>query len=545
MPLCMGCLNEISRSDAVCKVCGFDNSKTQQSPFLPYGTVLNGKYVVAKNLDTNGESTRYLGYENVSGKVVTIREFLPIGLFDRGEGERKLFVSPNDKLKFAKAMSDFQNYYETVSSVSDTSAMVEIYEIFSENNTAYVIEENISLIPFSQYVEKNGGQLDWDVARPMFMPLITLLETLHKSGVGHYAVSPSNLYVTDDGRLKLSGFSSENERKRGTMLKSQLFSGCAAPEQYRDDEALDAITDIYGITATLFYALTGNLPASANEREKDARLLISTNTVKRLPPHVVSALANGLQMKRENRISDFDELRAQLSVASTVQAIQDEISRTASMTPVQREKAKKSNVSAGAVGVVATIVALLLFGAAGLWWLSINPLQGVFAAGYTMPPTHAPTASPDWTGPVIPDFVGKTYEEVVTAVEADGSLSLRVSADGEFSDTVPEGNVISQQPSPGEPMTSGSAIVYVVLSKGPQLVQLPDVKDKSVSAAAEKLTDLGFVVVQEVEYSDDVAEGKVIDYEDHSAGDKIESGSEITLIVSLGKMPDDYYYNYY
>lgn len=537
MPLCMGCLNEISRADAICSVCGFDNSKSQQSPFLPYGTVLNGKYVVAKNLDTNGESTRYLGYNNDNGKVVTIREFLPIGLFDRGEGETKLFVSPNDRLKFAKAMSDFQTYFESVTSVSDQSAMIEVLDTFTENNTAYVIEESIDLIPFAQFLEKNGGHLEWDAARPMFMPLVTLLENLHKNGVGHYAVSPSNLYVSDDGKLKISGFSSENERKRGTMLKSQLYSGCAAPEQYKNDDTLDVSTDIYGFTATLFYALTGNLPANAKEREKDARLLISTNTVKRLPPHVVTALANGLQMKREDRISDFDELRAQLSVASTVQAIQDEISRTASMTPVQRKEAKKSNVSAGAVGVVATIVALLIFGAAGLYWLSLNPLTGVFAKTATTPATQAPTASPDWTGPVVPDYVGKSYEEVAAAIEADSNLSLKLSADGEYSDTVAEGNVISQQPAPGEAMTSGKAVIYLVLSKGPQLKILPDVKEKSVSAAAEKLTDLGFVVVQEVEYSAEVAEGKVIDYKDHSAGDKIESGSEITLKVSLGNYP--------
>jgi serine/threonine-protein kinase len=68
-------------------------------------------------------------------------------------------------------------------------------------------------------------------------------------------VSPSNLSVNSEGKLILSGFSTENERKRGTMLKSQLFSGCAAPEQYRNDNVLDIATDIYGFTATLFYAL--------------------------------------------------------------------------------------------------------------------------------------------------------------------------------------------------------------------------------------------------------------------------------------------------
>ena len=74
MPLCMGCLNEIPAADSECTVCGFDNSTKQTAPFLPFGTVLNNKYVVAKNLDTNGESTRYLGYDKENGKVLSVEE---------------------------------------------------------------------------------------------------------------------------------------------------------------------------------------------------------------------------------------------------------------------------------------------------------------------------------------------------------------------------------------------------------------------------------------------------------------------------------------
>ena len=538
MPLCMGCLNEIPAHDAVCSVCGFDNSKTQSAPYLPYGTILNEKYVVAKNLDTNGESTRYLGFDNTSGTVVNIREFLPIGLFDRGEGETKLYVTPQDRLKYTKAMSDFQDYFDALTSITDKSAMIGIIDTFVANNTAYVIEECDDLVPFTEYLEQKGGNIDWDEARPMFMPLITLLENMHKKGIGHYAVSPSNLYVNPAGKLKLGGYATENERKRGTILKSQLFSGCAAPEQYADNFPIDTMTDVYGLTATLFCALTGNLPASAKDREKDARLLISTNTVKRLPPHVVSALANGLQMKRESRIADFDELRAQLSVSSTVQAIQDEISRTASMTPIKKEQAKKSNVNPTAVGIIATIFALMVFAAAGLWWLSLNPLEGLFNRQETVAPTE-PAATEEWTGPVVSNYVGMSYEDVIAATSADGTITVKVDADGEFSDTVPEGCVISQQPAPGEPITTSSSTVYIKLSKGVELIELPDIVGKSVSAAAEKLTDLGFIVLQEAEYNDEVAEGKVIEIVDHKKGDKIEHGSEVTLRVSLGKEPEE------
>lgn len=532
MPLCMGCLNEIPAADSVCDVCGFNNAEKQAAPFLPYGTVLNNKYVVARNLDTNGESTRYLGYDKTNGRIIAIREFLPIGLFDRSVDETKLFITPQDKTAFSEALTSFQNYFETLKTLSDNSAAVAILDTFAANNTYYVIEENDDHISFNDYLDHNGGHLEWDVARPLFMPIITLLENLHKMGIGHYAVSPSNLYVTSTGKLKLGGFATENERKRGTMLKSQLYSGCAAPEQYSGEIPLDIATDIYGFTATMFFALTGKLPAGAKDREKDARLLISTNTVKRLPPHVVSALANGLQMKRENRIADFDDLRSQLSVSSTVQAIQNEISRTASMTPIKREQARKSNVNPTAVGIIAAIFSLLVFAALGLWWLSEDPHLGIFEQKPTTVVTEPPTIE-GWTGDVLADYTGKTLDEVKAAYKG----TIKVSSDGDFSDDIPKGSVIRQEPPAGSPDSNG--VLYLDISKGPRLVELPEVVGKSSKAAAEELTELGLIVTQEVEFSTEYAEGKVIKYKDNKAGDKIESDKEIVLIVSRGPEPAD------
>lgn len=111
------------------------------------------------------------------------------------------------------------------------------------------------------------------------MPVISALEALHKRGVGHYAIAPKNMYITASGKIKISGFASENERKEA-RLSNLSFSGAAAPEQYDDNFPLDDITDIYGFCATLFYALTGHMPKSAVERRKDSRLLMSTTTVK-------------------------------------------------------------------------------------------------------------------------------------------------------------------------------------------------------------------------------------------------------------------------
>ena len=355
MPLCMGCMQEIG-DEMICPACGFDNSEKQQAPFLPYGTELAGRYIVGMGVDTNGESTRYLSFDKQTGDIVIVCEFLPMGLFEREQDETLVQVSEENAETYETLKAAFLNYYRVLSELRELSALMDIHHIFEENNTVYVVEDNEDLIPFEEYVKRSNGSLEWDIARPLFMPVISALEAMHKRGIGHYAISPKNMYITAQGKIKISGFATEYERKRGTALKSQLFGGAAAPEQYEDDFPLDDVTDIYGFCATLFYALTGRQPKSAPERLKDSRLLMSTNTVKRLPPHVVSALANGLQIERENRIVDFDELRSQLSVAHTAKAIQDEISRTASMNLPRTAEQKKSdsNMSHVSVTIIAT-----------------------------------------------------------------------------------------------------------------------------------------------------------------------------------------------
>ena len=232
MPLCMGCMQQLGNKK-VCPNCGFDNTEKQQAPFLPYGTVLANRYIVGAGIDTNGESTRYLSYDKQTGDVVIVCEFLPIGLFNRAEGETELRVNYENRLNFKKFKDDFLNYYRILSELRELSALMNVHNIFEQNNTAYVIEENEDLIPFSEYVERVGGSLEWDIARPLFMPVISALEALHKRGVGHYAISPKNMYVTAQGKIKISGFATENERKRGTGLKSQLFSARLLPSSMK------------------------------------------------------------------------------------------------------------------------------------------------------------------------------------------------------------------------------------------------------------------------------------------------------------------------
>lgn len=535
MSLCMGCMQEIG-NNRICPDCGFDNSEKQHAPYLPYGTVLSNRYIVGAGIETNGESTRYIAFDKQTADVVIVREFLPMGLFAREEGDAEIKVNYENRLIYNKLKDDFVSYYKVLTDLRELSAVLKIYNIIEENNTIYVIEENEDLIPFEEYVERSNGTLEWDIARPLFMPVISALEALHKRGVGHYAISPKNMYITASGKIKISGFSTENERKRGTALKSQLYSGAAAPEQYEDNFPLDDITDIYGLCSSLFYALTGHLPKSAPERLKDSRLLMSTNTVKKLPPHVVSALANGLQVERENRITDFDELRSQLSVAHTARAIQEEISRTASMNISKNELSRKNRngMSNTSIVIIAAAITVLVLGIAGVFWLMQNPLSGMFVQNTddTIPATE----STEWTGPTIPNFVGLTYEDVVKTDENDTSISIYRNYTDEYSDEYKEGVIISQTPVSGSKVSQTEGILIgVTVSKGSQMRVLPKIEGLTVDQAASEIATSGLLATAEYVYNENIADGRVVGYKSNEVGDTLECGTNVTIIVSKGK----------
>ena len=533
MSLCMGCMQELNGS-VICPNCHFDNSEVQSAPFLPFGTELAGRYVTGTGLETNGESTRYIAFDKQTGDVVIVSEFLPIGLFSRDEGQTELKVNYDDRLAFNKLRDEFISYFHIISELKDLSALTNIVDVFEENNTAYAIEEKEDLIPFEEYIERSNGHLDWDIARPLFMPIISALEALHKRGVGHYAVAPKNLFITASGKIRMAGYATENERKRGTALKSQLFSGAAAPEQYEDNFPLDDITDIYGLCSTLFYALTGHLPKSAVERLKDSRLLMSTSTVKSLPPHVVSALANGLQVQRENRITDFDELRSQLSVAHTAKAIQDEISRTASMNITKEQSRRNNGMSHTSIVIISVAITVLVLGIAGVFWLMQNPFAGLFPGNTDA--TAASTSSTEWTGPVVPNYVGMKYEDVVKAAASDDSVVVYRDYNDAYSDKYADGVVMEQYPPAGSKVEQEDGItVSVTVSLGAQMRELPAIQGNKIDEAAQSLADAGLLATAEYQYSDTVAENRVIGYKNHVAGDTLESGSNIIIIVSKGR----------
>ena len=108
-------------------------------------------------------------------------------------------------------------------------SIIPVYDIFEQNNTAYTISEYCEGNTLETRLKQIGGRMKWDEARPLFMPLLSTLISLHSAGVLHLGISPRNVIIGNDGKLLLRGFCITEARRVNTDLKPNLISGYPRP----------------------------------------------------------------------------------------------------------------------------------------------------------------------------------------------------------------------------------------------------------------------------------------------------------------------------
>ena len=132
----------------------------------------------------------------------------------------------------------------------------------------------------------------------------------------------------------------------------------------------------------------------------------------------------------------------------------------------------------------------------------------------------------------VPDVVGMTEIQARSLLENEG---FNADTSPQSSDTVPEGDVISQDPAGGQQADRGST-VQLVVSSGEEQVTVPDVRGQTETTAANELGRRGFSVSTRRAFSDTVNAGLVIST-DPEPGDEVSPGSTVTLVVSEGPEP--------
>ena len=325
----------------VCPHCGYDENTPHNPMYIAPGTLLHEKYLCGILLEFNGEGATYAGKDISTGKKVQIREYMPITLCTRIKNRSTISVNYNNLAKYKAFMAEYTELNKSLARLRNNQNIIPVLDMFAENNTTYTIFEHIDGVKLLDYLKENAGELSWDQVSRIFPPLFTTIGILHNSGIIHRAISPDTVYINDKGELKLCGFSVAAVRTVNAGLEYELFKGYAAPEQYSasSNSRQGTWTDVYGVSALLYRALTGCMPIDSVTRLKHDDLHEPYILDSRIPPHVSSVIMKGMSLSGRDRIQTITELVTKLFE----QPSDDE--ETATVAAIQAAEAKREAAS--------------------------------------------------------------------------------------------------------------------------------------------------------------------------------------------------------
>ncbi|EWM52635.1 protein kinase domain-containing protein [Ruminococcus flavefaciens] len=322
---CFKCMEPYDPSLHVCPSCGYVETSSYDPMYVPPGTILHSKYLCGILLEYNGEGATYIGCDISTNKKVLIREYMPINLCTRVKGKPTISVNYNNLAKYKAFMAEYTELNKSLARLRNNTNIPPVIDMFAENNTTYTIFENIEGVKMLDYLKENAGELSWEQVSKIFPPLFTTIGILHNAGIIHRAISPDTVYITDKGELKLSGFCVSAVRTANAGLEYELFKGYAAPEQYSANSSSrqGSWTDVYGVCALLYRALTGCMPVDSVSRQKHDDLHEPHMLDSRIPRHISRVIMEGMNLNGRDRIQTITELVTKLFEQPAEEAEED------------------------------------------------------------------------------------------------------------------------------------------------------------------------------------------------------------------------------
>ncbi|MCH5348870.1 MAG: serine/threonine protein kinase, partial [Oscillospiraceae bacterium] len=269
--LCESCFYETE--EAVCPNCGYSKEKYTADPvFLPVGTRLNDNIIIGRVMGRGGFGITYLSYDISMKKTVAVKEYYPKEIaFRSHSGTNMLIADAGAEDVFKKGAEKFYSEAEVATQFNGNPNIVSVYDHFRENNTVYLIMEYLDGITLKKYVRGHGRISD---GQALFImdKAAAALSIIHSAGVLHRDISPDNIMICMDGRIKLIDFGAARQimSESSEDLTVLLKPGYTPIEQYTKKGRQGAWTDIYSLGASVYYALTEVVIDDPYERiEKD------------------------------------------------------------------------------------------------------------------------------------------------------------------------------------------------------------------------------------------------------------------------------------
>lgn len=491
---CPHCLEPIDPDfHGDCPHCGKSLDNANPEGALPFGTQLAGKYTVGKYLSADGDGLCYRGVDNEQVRFVRIKEYFPVTLCNGRSPEGALMPKAGREVLFKTSRMDFKDLYDDLRRLTPATGLSRILDVIEENNTVYGVEESEKGMTLTHYLSLKSRPLTPAEARTLLQPVMEGVALLHKSGLIHRGICPDNILLPIDGTAMLTGYGTLALRTGGSELKSQLYAGYAAPEQYSAAEFSGRYTDVYALAAVTYRLVTGQTPVSAPQRRVRDSLESAHSLEAAVPTYFSQVLSCAMRLDPAKRMQTVPELMSALANPNVANA----------MFETGENQISTKKILGAALVVIFVLAALLL-------WSLLNPpgsgnSDNSSASDQTTVSSPAPTATPEAL--TYPNLVGQKLEDVE---DSDLYTSFRIVPTEEYSADHEAGIILSQEPEAGTPVESDTPTIEIVVSKGYPI--MPDIIGFTQKKAEEKLEEAGIAqyTMRIVENNTEFATGCVV-----------------------------------
>ena len=524
--LCPYCLQPLPGAAHSCPHCGKSFAGRNPGGTLPVGTVLAGRYTVGEMLSIDGEGILYRGAENLGRFRVTIKEYLPITLTAERTAESTLRPKTGSEVLFKTTRMDFADLYRSIQRITPANGLEAVLDVVEANNSVYAILENLGGTPLDQWLENHPGTIRPDDACAMLQPVFEGVAAMHKIGLVHRGICPENIRVMENDRCRLAGYATVGLRTAGSGLHEQLYEGYSAPEQYSTAEFEGRYTDEYSLAAVFYRMVCGQAPVPAAQRMVADSNPRAKSVNGSLPLYVSQVLQLGLRLRPMERIQTVPQLDQALSskeyTAELTRTMKPETPvRTAPPEPERKEHLLSLKALLAGIVILLSILILLT-----LWSVLSQHIHQPAASAAESEPASSEVMVPQ---NLVPNFIGMDYTQVQNNREYTSMYLFYVTE--EYSDTAPAGQIIQQEPSADTVLKAGETIRLVV-SKGPQMAEMPNIIGFTQDGAVKELEARGlvascFMVVNDGSY----ASGCVVRTSEEP-GTKVEVGTVITVYIA-------------
>ncbi|HEY9843255.1 MAG TPA: serine/threonine-protein kinase, partial [Candidatus Obscuribacterales bacterium] len=295
-----------------CENCRYPQPSSFNPTYLRPPYRLGNQYIIGRVLGHGGFAITYLGYDRHLGTRVAIKEYFPSEFAMRApDGENVLPYAGEKQALFQLGKEKFMAEARLLATLRNPN-IIRIRHFLEAFNTAYFVMEYLEGNTLKDFISKNGGQLTWAQTRKLLWPLLDALEEVHLKQCYHRDIKPENIYITEREEPILLDFGAARQQMSGatTNLLAFLTPGYAPAEQYSANGIQGPWTDIYALSATMYYCLTGMVPPVPQDRALGETELVPPSKLGIDMPAAEEAwLLKGLEIKWSNRPESIHEWR--------------------------------------------------------------------------------------------------------------------------------------------------------------------------------------------------------------------------------------------